>query len=146
MSEVFDSFGTSNTTFLSTAVFLLGQVIPGLARLPTAKNELFNKLGATTSAIADQLLEETRKEKQGIVDKGKSEDKSIIGLLSMTLVPLDSAHVELIFENLTVKAESSATDLYMSQEEIIAQVLLDPLLTNRITNLITDQRPSTGWI
>jgi hypothetical protein len=80
--EVFEAIGTSNPSFLSNFVFLLGPVLPMLMKLPTARNRLVKKLNTTMGTIADELLARTRKEKEGA-----AEEKSIIGLLSMFFEP-----------------------------------------------------------
>lgn len=98
--EVFESM-KPGTSALSHFVFLLGPVIPFLLRLPIGDNRIWAKLHATMGEIADELLERTRKEKQGLLGE-KAEEKSVIGLL--------------------IKAESSDTQLQMTQEEIMAQM------------------------
>ena len=77
--EVFESFGSSDTSFLSHFVFLMGPVLPILQNLPTKKNRMFKRLRSTMREIADELLARNRKEKEG---KSLTEEKSIIGLLS----------------------------------------------------------------
>ncbi|KAF5371478.1 hypothetical protein D9615_009620 [Tricholomella constricta] len=100
--EVFESMKQGNGA-LSHFVFLLGPVIPLLLRLPTSDNRRFARLRITMGEIANELLERTRKEKEGLLDE-KAEEKSIIGLL--------------------IKAEQSNTQLQMSHEEILAQNVL----------------------
>ncbi|KAF8878007.1 cytochrome P450 [Gymnopilus junonius] len=89
--DVFDSFGSGDTSFLSNLVFLLGPVLPVLQNLPTKHNRIFKRLNQTMSGIADELLTRNRKE------KGVGEDKSIIGLLSYetTSISLTWALIEL---------------------------------------------------
>jgi hypothetical protein len=89
--------------------------------LPNRRNKILSKLRQAMSNIADELLARTRAEKEGIVSEEKAEEKSIIGLLSK------SHNLALIFHSnsyCTVKAESSSTELQMSQEEVAAQVRL----------------------
>ncbi|KAF8075757.1 cytochrome P450 [Lyophyllum atratum] len=100
--EIFESM-KPGTSALSHFIFLLGPVIPFLLRLPIGDNKIWAKLRATMGEIADELLDRTRKEKQGSVAE-KREEKSVIGLL--------------------IKAESADTQLQMSQEEITAQNVL----------------------
>ncbi|KAF8972060.1 cytochrome P450 [Flammula alnicola] len=97
--EVFESFGSGDTSFLSHFVFLMGPVLPILQNLPTKQNRTFKRLRSTMGDIADELLARNRKEKEG---KALTEEKSIIGLL--------------------IKAETTSSSLGMSQEEILAQV------------------------
>lgn len=66
----------------------MGPVLPTLQNLPTSDNRLFKKLRATMSEIADELLDRTRKEREGKLTGEKAEEKSVIGLLS---TPLDSS-------------------------------------------------------
>jgi len=96
--ETFESFETSNISFFSGIVFILAIFFPFLTRLPTQRNKLLSKLRLTMSDIARELLEKTRKEKEGDVDS----DKSVIGLL--------------------IKAENANTQLRMTQEEVSAQM------------------------
>jgi hypothetical protein len=70
---------TSVQGVMSHFLFLLGPILPMLLQLPTAQNRLFKKLRTTMNTIADGLLDRTRKEKEGA-----AEEKSIIGLLSMS--------------------------------------------------------------
>ncbi|KAF8812724.1 cytochrome P450 [Phlegmacium glaucopus] len=97
--EVFESFGSGDTSLLSHFVFLMGPVLPILHYLPTKQNKIFKRLRMTMGGIADDLLARNRREKEG---KALMEEKSIIGLL--------------------IKAESTSSSLGMSQEEILAQV------------------------
>jgi hypothetical protein len=78
--EVFNSFGSGDTSLLSHFVFLMGPVFPILQYLPTKQNRMFKRLRLTMGEIADELLARNRKEKEG---KALTEEKSIIGLLSM---------------------------------------------------------------
>ncbi|KAF8148864.1 cytochrome P450 [Crassisporium funariophilum] len=96
--EVFNSFGSGDTSFLSHFVFLMGPVLPVLQNLPTKQNRMFKRLRTTMGGIADELLARNRREKEG---KALMEEKSIIGLL--------------------IKAETTSSSLGMSQEEILAQ-------------------------
>jgi len=58
----------------------MGPVLPILQYLPTKQNRMFKRLRLTMGEIADELLARNRKEKEG---KALTEEKSIIGLLSM---------------------------------------------------------------
>ncbi|KAF9040790.1 cytochrome P450 [Panaeolus papilionaceus] len=98
--EVFESFGSTDTSIISQLVFFLGPVFPMLQKLPTKRNRMFKRLRTTIRGISDELLERNRREKAGL-STGET-DKSIIGLL--------------------VKAETSNSSLGMSEEEILAQM------------------------
>ncbi|TFK35103.1 cytochrome P450 [Crucibulum laeve] len=100
VAEVFDMFGSADSSLISDIIFFLGPVLPVLQKLPTKRNKIFKQLRTNMGEIAEELLERTRREKEGIP---MSEEKSIIGLL--------------------LKAENSSPDLQISQEEIIAQVV-----------------------
>jgi len=94
--EVFDAIGAADTSLVSHLVFLMGPVLPILLKLPTGENRLFRKLRLTMSAIADELLDRTRKEKTGGITPGeKVEEKSIVGLLSGCIIS-PSTRVRLI--------------------------------------------------
>ncbi|KAK7448083.1 hypothetical protein VKT23_013840 [Stygiomarasmius scandens] len=112
VSDLFDTFAGLKpppTTLvskvlapLSLIIFLIGTVFPPVLSLPTERSKLMMKLKQDTAAIADILLEKTRKEKElGLDEKG---DKSIIGLL--------------------IKAEDPKSSLRLSKEEISAQTTL----------------------
>jgi hypothetical protein len=80
---VFDSFASSDTSFLSKLVFFLGPVFPMLQNLPTKQNRMFKRLRTTMGGIADELMSRDRgmgEEEGGGKGAGK-EEKSIIGLL-----------------------------------------------------------------
>ncbi|PPQ78494.1 hypothetical protein CVT25_011835 [Psilocybe cyanescens] len=96
--DVFESFSSEDTSWISRFVFLMGPVLPVLQNLPTGQNRTLKRLRETMGEIADELLARNRKEKEG---KSMVEEKSIIGLL--------------------IKAETSKSSLGMSQEEILAQ-------------------------
>ncbi|GLB33170.1 putative cytochrome p450 [Lyophyllum shimeji] len=100
--EVFESMKPGTST-ASHFVFLLGPVLPFLLRLPIGDNILWRKLHATMREIADELLERTRKEKEGLLGENGAE-RSVIGLL--------------------IKAENTDTQLQMTGEEVMAQNVL----------------------
>lgn len=77
--EVFESFGSTDTSIISQLVFFLGPVFPMLQKLPTKRNRMFKRLRTTIRGISDELLERNRREKAGL-STGET-DKSIIGLL-----------------------------------------------------------------
>ena len=58
----------------------MGPVLPILQYLPTKQNKMWKRLRSTILDIADELLARNRREKEG---KALTEEKSIIGLLSM---------------------------------------------------------------
>ncbi|KAJ3498395.1 hypothetical protein NLJ89_g10225 [Agrocybe chaxingu] len=81
--DVFESFGSDDTSLLSRFVFLMGPVFPTLQNLPTKKNRMLRRLRYTMRDIADELLARNRREKEG---KQMSEEKSVIGLLAFIAV------------------------------------------------------------
>ncbi|KAG5732602.1 Cytochrome P450 4F12 [Termitomyces sp. T112] len=101
--RVFELMNTGSST-LSLFVFLLSSVLPFIFNFPTNDNRQWSELHIAMKSIADDLLERTRRESEGLL-REKIEEKSIIGLL--------------------IKAESTDTDtqLQMSQEEILAQMV-----------------------
>lgn len=103
--DVFDSFASSDTSFLSKLVFFLGPVFPMLQKLPTKQNRMFKRLRRTMGDIADELMSRDRsmrEEAEGGGTGARKEEKSIIGLL--------------------LKAEDKSSSLAMTQEEILAQM------------------------
>jgi len=65
---------------------------------------LFAKLNEVTTEIANELFDNSRREKQGSDSSGDMKDRSIIGML--------------------VKGESSDTDLKLTRDEVVAQINL----------------------
>jgi hypothetical protein len=84
IAEVFDSFGKLKPTFFQIMIFVLSVAFPIFARTPSPRKTLVKKFKLTTEEISRELLERTRKEKEGTAE-GKG-DQSIIGLLSMCLI------------------------------------------------------------
>lgn len=101
VAEVFDAMGHVKPGIVTAAALFFGHIFPFLWRLPTETRRLQLKLNRCMEDIAVPLLENTRREMQGLGEKGK-EEKSIIGLL--------------------IKAEDANSSLQMSQEEIMAQM------------------------
>ncbi|KAG6330483.1 hypothetical protein ID866_8607 [Astraeus odoratus] len=81
--------------------FVLNQVLPILAHLPTARYKLFRNIRRTLSEICKELLAKTREEKEAGILEGKG-DRSIIRLL--------------------IQAADAHGSLRLSQEEIMAQM------------------------
>ncbi|KAF9457218.1 cytochrome P450 [Collybia nuda] len=101
--EVFENFGSSDQSFISAFVVLMRPVLPILQYIPTTDNQLFSRLRVKMGEIADELLDRTRKEREGkLTAKERAEEKSIIGEL--------------------IKAESTDTELQMTREEVMAQM------------------------
>ncbi|KAG2364263.1 cytochrome P450 [Suillus spraguei] len=103
VTELFDSTGNNNQQ-LSAAnrvLYLLASAFPIIIKIPSKRTNLTDKLSVTMGEISNELLIRSRREKS--VDmSGRDEEKSIIGLL--------------------VKSESQNTELYMSEEEVVAQM------------------------
>ena len=85
VAEVFDAMGRVKPSLLAALVIFFGNVFPILWRIPTEMRLLQDKLNKSMEEISVTLLENTRKEMQGLGEKGK-EEKSIIGLLSASLI------------------------------------------------------------
>jgi hypothetical protein len=81
IAEVFDSFSQLKLTFFDTLTFVLGRMFPILAHIPNPRRILERKFSSTAEGISRELLEKTRKEKEGAVE-GKG-DYSVMGRLSM---------------------------------------------------------------
>ncbi|KZT67044.1 cytochrome P450 [Daedalea quercina L-15889] len=99
VASTFDAFGTLKPTLLGGMQFIIGLVFPWVLKIPTPFRKLVNKLNTHMGEIAQELLENTRKESEG---ESKTEEKSIIGLL--------------------IKAEKSDSELRMSEDEVLAQM------------------------
>lgn len=66
---------------IAALVIFFGNTFPILWRIPTETRRLQQKFNKAIEDIAGPLLENTRKEMQGLGEAGK-EEKSIIGMLS----------------------------------------------------------------
>ncbi|KAK7023648.1 hypothetical protein VNI00_016610 [Paramarasmius palmivorus] len=107
----FESLGSARPSTLARINFLLSSVIPVLSYIPTERSRMFEELKRSMRAIADVLLERSR--------KAISDEKSIIGLLSMfSIFAFAKPHAVVI-----VKAESTDGELHMSEEEVLAQLI-----------------------
>ncbi|PCH41707.1 cytochrome P450 [Wolfiporia cocos MD-104 SS10] len=101
VATTFDSFGHLKPSILSSLTIILGLAIPALTKIPTAFGRLIKQLNNSMGEIADELLNDMRKESEGEGNE-KGGDRSIIGLL--------------------IRAENSDSELHMSQEEVMAQM------------------------
>ncbi|KAJ6562392.1 cytochrome P450 [Mycena capillaripes] len=103
VAAAFDALNFEGQGIFSNLVFLLGTQLPFLAKLPSKRNRIQNNLRRSMTAIADELLEKTRREKKNHVSDETS-DRSVIGLL--------------------LKAEEEDSELHMEQDEVVAQVCI----------------------
>jgi hypothetical protein len=121
IAEVFDSFGKFKPTIFQILLLVFGTVFPILARIPTPRKNLVKKFKLTVEDISREILETTRREKEGIADG--TGDNSIIGLLSMYSIHLSlfscAGHPA---DSGAVKASNDNSELHMSEDEVIAQV------------------------
>ena len=81
IAEVFESFGILKQTFFQIVLFILSAVFPILILTPSPRRNLVQKFSSNAEDISRQLLETTRKEKDGADEDQR--DHSLIGLLSM---------------------------------------------------------------
>ncbi|KAJ7731150.1 cytochrome P450 [Mycena maculata] len=105
VTTAFESLQATRTTFLSELIFMLAFTFPFLLSIPTPRMRLFWELRRSLNVIAERLLAKTRDEQENNVAEGLT-DKSVIGLL--------------------LKAEVPDAELYMTQEEVVAQVQCSP--------------------
>ena len=121
MTDVFDAF-VSDTRGMNfeLLLLLLAQAFPLLLSLPTPHSMLTKKLNDTMGEIANALLMKSRKEKEAGT-LGESEEKSILGLLSMFARPPMSGDLTQFY---LVRAENQDGQLHLTREEVIAQVRL----------------------
>ncbi|KAJ7071727.1 cytochrome P450 [Mycena belliarum] len=103
VAEAFDALSFEGTGTFSSLVLILGTQLPFLAHLPTARNRILGNLRRTMNAIANDLLEKTKKshEKRTPVSNENS-DKSIISLL--------------------LKAQEEDGEHHMNGTEVVAQM------------------------
>lgn len=136
VATAIDNFGkrSGNGTTVSPWMFLLAPVLPILLELPTARTRIVRELKQELSTIGTDLLNRVRKE----MEMGNSDDNSIIGLLSEPSNNRRKKQTDPCTLFL-VKAEGNDAELYMSSEEIKAQVRTG----NRTLNL-TDSSSLDG--
>ncbi|KAJ7476918.1 cytochrome P450 [Mycena galericulata] len=103
VTAAFEALQVSEMTFFAELLFSLAFTFPWLLNVPTQRMRLFWELRRSLNVIADRLLTNTRREKEGNVAEELT-DKSVIGLL--------------------LKAEVSDAELHMTQEEVVAQNVL----------------------
>jgi len=114
VTAAFESLGLSDMGLFTKLVFGLSFTFPFLLSVPTQRMRLFWELRRSLNVIAERLLANTRREKEGGVAEELT-DRSVIGLL--------------------LKAEL-ADELYMTQEEVVAQMNV-PLLAGYETTSIS---------
>ncbi|KAJ7250417.1 cytochrome P450 [Mycena rebaudengoi] len=100
VAMAFDALQEQGTNILFNLIFIMSRSFPFVLNLPTKQLLLFRNLNHSLSNIAQRLLENARREKQGAVAE-EFTDKSVIGLL--------------------LRAEGADTQLHMMQEEVVAQ-------------------------
>ncbi|KAJ7250801.1 cytochrome P450 [Mycena rebaudengoi] len=101
VTAAFDALQATKASVMSSVVFTLAFMFPFLLNIPTERIKLFWRLRDSLNVIAERLLDNSRREKAGEISQA---DKSVIGLL--------------------LRAEGSSSELYMTQEEIVAQNIL----------------------
>ncbi|KAJ6482242.1 cytochrome P450 [Mycena vulgaris] len=104
VTEVFEALQVTKTTFATTLVALLAFKFPFLLNIPTRRTRMSGELRRSLSVIAQRLLENARREKEGNVAEELT-DKSVIGLL--------------------LRAEGSDSEsVHLAQDEVVAQNVL----------------------
>ncbi|KAJ7729671.1 cytochrome P450 [Mycena maculata] len=99
VTVAFESLQATEKSFLSEMVFMLAFIFPFLLGIPTARMRIFWELRRSMNVIAEGLLTKTRIEKENNVT-----------------------------EELDKSAEVADAELYMTQEEVVAQVLIQNVL------------------
>ncbi|KAJ6454287.1 cytochrome P450 [Mycena vitilis] len=103
VTAAFEALQINDEELTAKIVFLLSFTFPFLLNLPTKRMRLFWELRQGLNVIAERMLANTRREKEGGVAEELS-DKSVIGLL--------------------LKAEMANSEMHMTQEEVVAQNVL----------------------
>ncbi|KAG1882704.1 cytochrome P450 [Suillus subluteus] len=102
VTDVFDTFGANQRASAVNRIFiLLASAFPIIIKMPTKRTNLFKKLSVTMGKISNDLLIQSRREKDVNMSE-RDEEKSIIGLL--------------------IKSEGQDAELRMSEEEVMAQM------------------------
>ncbi|KAJ7124543.1 cytochrome P450 [Mycena epipterygia] len=109
VTVAFETLQTTETSLLMNLLFILSFTFPVLLSVPTERMRLFWELRRSLNVIAQRLLANTRREKEGGVAEELT-DKSVIGLL--------------------LKAEGPDAELHMTEEEVVAQWALIELARN----------------
>jgi len=102
-SESLASRTTSSieSSLFTKIIFFMSVFFPLLRKIPTQRIRLMRELRRSLNVIAERLLANTRAEKENDVAEEQT-DKSVIGLL--------------------LKAELTDSELYLTQEEVVAQM------------------------
>ncbi|KAG5637283.1 hypothetical protein H0H81_005117, partial [Sphagnurus paluster] len=111
VAAAFDSFSDVKPSPMIILSFLLASIVPLLNRIPNERTAGFIKLRESVKAIANDLLERARLEKEANVSEGAA-DKSIIG--SLVCGGPDS---------LSVRSETASASVHLSLDEIVAQMV-----------------------
>ncbi|KAG1901457.1 cytochrome P450 [Suillus fuscotomentosus] len=101
VTEVFDAFGSNKPSAANEIFILLASVFPIILKIPTERRNLFKKLSITMGQISNELLIRSRREKDVNIGE-RGQESSVIGLL--------------------IKSEGQDAELYMSEEEVVAQM------------------------
>ncbi|KAF8173848.1 cytochrome P450 [Mycena galopus ATCC 62051] len=101
VTRAFHALELNETGIVTKIIFGLAIFSPALQSLPTERIRLLWQLRKSLNLIAEGLLANTRRDKENGVAEEHT-DKSIIGML--------------------LKAEHTDAELYMTQEEVVAQV------------------------
>ncbi|KAG5651862.1 hypothetical protein H0H81_007142 [Sphagnurus paluster] len=119
ISPIAAAFHTFNNVKPSPTIivwFLLTSVFPFLGRLPNEYTTGFVKLRESVRAIADELLERARLEKEANLSEGAA-DKSIIGSLARSETASSSVHLsldEIVAQNLFILAGYETTAISLT--------------------------------
>ncbi|KAJ7688275.1 cytochrome P450 [Mycena rosella] len=97
VTAAFKALQIAETSFLSKLMFILSLTFPFLMNIPTPRMRLFWELRRSLNVIAERLYANTRSEKDGDV-------------------------AEELTDQSVMKAEVSDAEVYMTQEEVVAQV------------------------
>jgi hypothetical protein len=131
-------------------IFGLGGVFPILAHIPSPRRVLERKFSSTAEGISRELLEKTRKEKEGTVE-GKG-DYSVMGRLSMFWF-IHHFHCDHNpYWAFLVQASSHSAGLQsMCEDEVMAEVnsfsffvCSDPCLD--VVVICTDESSHCRWL
>ncbi|KAJ6553276.1 cytochrome P450 [Mycena capillaripes] len=105
VTRAFAALQRIERTFLSELMFGLSFVFPIFLRVPTQLMRLFWDMRHSLDGIAENLLENTRREREGMLLEGPAE-KSLMGVL------------------LKAEQEDADLQLHMTKEEVAAQLVV----------------------
>ncbi|KAJ7792628.1 cytochrome P450 [Mycena leptocephala] len=113
VTAAFEELQITEMSLLAQAVSIFSFTFPFLQNVPTHRMRLFRELRRSLNVIAERLLADTRREREGNVAEERT-DKSVIGLL--------------------LRAEAPDAEPHLTREEVVAQI---PLFNHMLIKVVS---------